>query len=694
MVSRYLDSFVKDQITKSVHESSQGLYSLKIDKLDAQFWSGAIDAEGLLLHQDTAVLKRLKEQSPRENFSNIHVSVKSVKIHHIRWLNYIFNNDLKVGKIVLQSPEMIVAGNSPSESVRSFNKNFIDLLPGIIAGFAGSLKIEEFIVESGNLSYDIKVEKGIISQKADKIFIDLKDILIDTIPAKKVLYSEDIKFNLSNYHLKTPDQAYSIKIGGISGSLSDSTLKLNELEFIQRDLLDPARILTHVNLESIQGSGVGFRNFFYGKDMMMNEIIIESPRIESITEISDEKSADGKGNKKTDNKILIPPFISRVIQSFNINTISVRNGNLKNKIIFNQNSIAQSADKIFIDVLKVAGRTVDTINLAIPKGITVSFKNYTLAAGSERFHLRISNGHLSSQKSEVILKNVSMVQDHPPGMEANHYTCLIKEVLFQGLDLKKALYETEFIGEVIHVNDINFKFLLHEGKAIRPEYVQIMPNEIVKKLKLKFNIRQVNLNAAAISYSDDTGNKPILFTFEKLKARIVNLTNDPKLMSQKTPAVLTAETLILGKGKLNLRIEVPLLSDNFMCSYKGTFDGMDINGFNSVLAFAGVKTESGRIEPSTFDVKVSGGHAEGNMKLIYQDLKIKVLDKEGKTNKIKSLFGNFIIKNSNPKEKDEEPEIISIKGTRKPEDSFFSFLWRPIQEGIIKLVTKDSVYPG
>jgi hypothetical protein len=57
---------------------------------------------------------------------------------------------------------------------------------------------------------------------------------------------------------------------------------------------------------------------------------------------------------------------------------------------------------------------------------------------------------------------------------------------------------------------------------------------------------------------------------------------------------------------------------------------------------------------------------------------------------MKSKMGNFIIKNSNPKNKKDEPETVSVKGTRNPEDSIFSLLWRPLKEGIIKTVSKDT----
>lgn len=860
LISKYLDSVVKDQIEKSVHQSSQGLYSLKIEKLYSHFWTGAIEVENILLHQDTSVLKRFQQQMPKEKFSNVHIFINSAKIHHIRWINYLINKDLKVGKIILESPEMVVIGSSPSESIRSSNKNFIDLLPGIIAGFAGSLKIEELIIQEGNLSYDINGDKGIISQRAGKIFIDLKDILIDTIPTKKVLYSEDIIFNLKSYSLKTPDLAYSINIGEVSGALSDSSLQINKLHFVQNDTLNYNQILTEVFIENIEGKGVSFRDFFYSKQIAINKITIESPKVKALTKIP--REATKGGSHAIGKKILIPTYVSNIVRSFNINMISVRDGEIKSEIIVSESSINQSADKIFIDILEVSGKTVDSVNLNNPNHIIVSFKNYhlnlqepnltltlnsfkasslnsslhidgialkyaggqntqeisvhtnakhffvkgfnihsiledqkidfeqvvlnsphinvnssgaisknktsksppnslpafitdfvdslridlfaiengsfiyktidsanlvihqmekvnlavnnvyskrknefyfdkitsnlknyELKIGKERFSLKIASASISSLMSEAILNDIIMIQDHPPGIEANHYTCSIKDISFRDFDVERALYKFEISAGAVNIDNMSFKFLLHEGKAIRPEYAQIMPNEIVKKLNFYFNIRQVNLNKAFISYSDDTGNKPLLFTFEKTHGKIINLTNNPEFMTLKRPCILTAETWILGQGRLNFTVSIPLLSKDLVCNYKGTFDGMDVKGFNNVLSFAGVKVERGAIEPSSFDVNVSDGTAQGQMELIYHDLHVKLLNKEGKTSKFKSIMGNFVIKNNNPNNKSEKPETVEVAGKRKSEDSFFSFLSRPLQEGIIKVVTKDSVYP-
>jgi hypothetical protein len=55
------------------------------------------------------------------------------------------------------------------------------------------------------------------------------------------------------------------------------------------------------------------------------------------------------------------------------------------------------------------------------------------------------------------------------------------------------------------------------------------------------------------------------------------------------------------------------------------------------------------------------------------------------------LLGNFAIKNSNPKDEGEKPEIENVDASRFKHDSFFYFLWRPLLEGILKTVTKDSL---
>lgn len=856
----FLDKFIKKRIIKSVHESSQGLYTLEIGDLDTHIWTGNVEMEDLFLHQDTSILEGLQKKYPEENFGPIFIKSQSAEINHIRWLNYLFSKNLKVGVIKLESPEMVATGSAAQENIRSANKSFLELLPGIVAGFAGSLKIEGIHASNGKIRYDIQTPEGIFSQKAQDISIALDDILIDTIPRKQLLYSEDISFSLSNYILTTPRNEHNLRIGKIKGELSDSILLFQNIQFLQKDLKNPQKVLSKVEMKSLEGTGVTFRSFFYDKQIKINKIVSESPKVEGTIELQEKDKSQNK-----DEKFLVPSFLSDILQSFSINLISVRNGSVNNTILTSDGRITQKANSIFLDIAQISGQTLDTIQLKAPDDVSLSLKNYEIKmpdpnfdvsvksfnastitgkmradqiklsfsevstnekvvstiqataitgdgfnfrkaikeknvilnqlvisspqitiketslkerkqdkkfsgflpeslpeaissyiktlnvnalhlnngnihyfvqqagklethkvndlnvqikninskatdnkldykniearvgsyffnTGKQRFTLTSGATYFSSEKNEAVIENIKIEQDHPPGKEEDHYTATIPVVRAFGFNAKEAASKGRVISKEVVVENLKLNILLHEGKSDKPDIALKMPNEIFRSLDFYLNLNTVRLNNALIAYNDATGERPILFDFENTKATIKNLTNDPKIMSRNNPAILQGHTFIMGKGKLDLTIKIPLLTENINGEYKGTFSGMEGNHFNNAFVSAGFNIQSGTIQPSNFEASIKEGTISGNLVFVYKNLKIKILSDDGTKSRLKSIIGNFTTKNSNPKDKEDAPEIVEISANRTPKDSFFSFLWSPIEQGIIKTVTKDRVY--
>jgi hypothetical protein len=134
-----------------------------------------------------------------------------------------------------------------------------------------------------------------------------------------------------------------------------------------------------------------------------------------------------------------------------------------------------------------------------------------------------------------------------------------------------------------------------------------------------------------------------------------------------------------------------LLSKKFDCHYYGSIGKMDGSLFNDFMIMAGLKVERGQIEPSNFDVNVSGGNADGNLEFIYHDLNIKVIE-HNKQDIKKSWFANFAIKNDNPNKHGRDPEKVNIQTAVAKDDSFLYFLWKVLRIGAVETMTKSHLY--
>jgi hypothetical protein len=857
LINFFLDSFVKDRISREIYKSSKGLYSIKIDDLDTRFWNGTVEMEKVLLYQDSSKLKTLQTENPNENISTVKLYIPSVQIHRIRWINYLISNDLKVGGIDIESPEILVTGSTFSEKIQETNRKFIELLPSIIAGFAGSLRIEEMKIKSGKLKYDIETQRTIIIQTAENIFLDLNDIIIDTMSRKKILYSEDIRISLSNYRLKTSDELYTLGIDKISGIVSDSTLQFEKLYYSKADTINKGDKATEIFIKNIKGERVSFHDFFYKKKIFIGKLFLESPDIAGIIDQRNSKGiAIGAIQLGSKSIFFVSPLISHIIESFTIDDIQANNGTIQNKTYTDHDIISQKADNVNLHIVKVAGVIVDSLRLKSPDHIDISFDNYELKLNNpeikftiertkassfdsiirlrnsriclkdERIktkkiyinnsaglvlangfdlhalldtgkisfkkivitsprtefrtmiekgtvtkhnsvnsnfgdlinswnvdRIQIENGYfkneavitgdtviqraknynltiqgisatndkvipnisgisgefkdyelkvvkekliimaelflISSQKSAVVMKNLRINQYHPKTVKENIFNVTIPEFQINQFDLKRALYKSEFVAGAIMINNMKMNVFLKEGKVAKPDYAKLMPNEMTRAIPFYFRIDTIKISNGLFT-SMEKKNASVIFTLNKMKLHVFNLTNDKKIMSLQSPARLVGETMLLNQGRISFTISVPLLSSKFNCSYNGKIGSMKAEAFQNVFSYANMKAEKGQIDSGSFVVNVSDRIVNGNLKLVYHDFHVKALDTTGKEKKMKSKIENFLIKNSNPSHKNEEPEIIQVTSKREPGDSIFSLLWRPIKEGVIKTVTKDT----
>lgn len=856
----FLEDFLRRQITRSVHEASGGQYIMVINDLDASFWTGNVEMDSLVLKQDLEVLDQFRKQNPDQNFPQILLVAESARINNLRWINFLITEDLQVGKIELVSPSLKVEGQELTESLRSTNKNFIELLPGIIAGFAQSLRIKELVVDQGKVEYDVKTENGVLSQSADSIFIGITGIQIDTVSERHLLYSEDIAFNLKNYRLKSANNEQTVSIGEISAVVSDSTFQIDNIHFVER-IPESRKENADVFVNALKGTGVNFRSFVYGKQIVMDQMIIESP---DVMINADNRQKDVSENEKKNKgvNILVPDFLSEILQSFTIRLISIQDGKFNNTIVNADGRITQRANNLFLDIVKVAGNTVDTFNLASPEQIKFSFRNYQLnmtkpkmdlsltsfnastftgslriddiaisldgkevkfentidhilgegfkfrtvldqqklvftsmtiqspdiimqslvkehkkpeqktkgilpkglpeevttfvksfeigkvavnkakinyndvgpgqpvnhqaeevnievarlntpapgepmdfesvnidirnyllKVGRQRFSLAIASSDFSSADSRGRFRDVTVIQDHPPGIEANHYTIKIPSAEASGFQIKKVLKEAEVIAQTLTIPKLDATFTVHLEIGQKPPYSKEMPNEMIRELDFYLRIDRVNIDNASLEHKDATGVVPILMSFENSRARISNITNDRKRMSPTSPAVMQLTTYIMGEGKLDATVKVHLLQTMLNGSYAGTFSGMDATTFNDILALSDLRLESGVINQSTFDVKINDGTASGTVTLLYQNLDLEVVGKEGKKSRIKSILGNIATKESNPRDRGEAPESVEVHVSRNEDDTFFGFMWRGLLEGITKSVTKRRLTP-
>ena len=146
-------------------------------------------------------------------------------------------------------------------------------------------------------------------------------------------------------------------------------------------------------------------------------------------------------------------------------------------------------------------------------------------------------------------------------------------------------------------------------------------------------------------------------------------------------------SIFLNKTRLKTEWTFYLLDPNGKFDVSGKVDAIDGQDLNALAEPMGPATiKEGRLNGLTFQLKGDNYAMQGNVKMLYHDLKVALLEKDkGETKLDKkfltSLLANFAIKNSNPKEGD-EVRIEQVHHTRNTNRSFFNLCWKTIFKGI------------
>jgi hypothetical protein len=693
----FLNAFIKHQIIESVHNSSKGLYNVEIGTLHAKFWSGALYMTNVNLKQDTFRFRELAREDTSFHISKVHIKLDEVNISSIKWRNYIRNNNLKVGIIDIASPHFFMEGEVPTlktENIHESDKNFLELLPGIIASFAGSLKIQQIKVKDGKLKYNLKVEKGITKQTADHIDINIFEIEIDTISPKKALYSKDASLHFKNYKLVSPNQHFHLTIDDVNGKISDSTLSIKKLKFRQKDSTLNNDVLK-IDIKQIKGTGVNFTRLTQNKKIELRKLVFYSPEV-NFKDMGKSKEKMPSPESLPD---LIPDFAKTFIDSLIMDTMAIDNGSMDTDIKSKDGGhIVQHAENIDLLFLRIFLDTLSSYKkFEYYNNALLTVKNYTLSFTSNNSKISIASVNASTDSKNVLLNNIIITQIHSHGPHQRYYFINnIKSINFYGFQFGKLMNEKKIISEKTEVNNMRLEIFLDEIKSKGSGYTHNMPQDLMRKIKFYLLLKKVNVNNSYLLYSDKDPltPKPADLFFDKINISASNFTNDKKRMSTKTPAIFHGSAMVMGQSILKVNMSIPLLSKGFDCSYNGSINKIDGRIFNDFMAFEGLSIERGEIEPSPFDINIVNGTAEGQLTFIYHDLHVKVFDKETKKyKKKKTILDNFVIKNDNPQKKRNDPEVVHVSATiNKEEDGFFYFLWKVLRIGIVKTMVKDSFY--
>lgn len=449
--------------------------------------------------------------------------------------------------------------------------------------------------------------------------------------------------------------------------------------------------LFNIELAHLRLSRVGILTAYFKKKIKMNSIVLDHPSIDMIYH-KVPKRPDTVSKDST-----LYQLISKSIRSIRIGTISVVDADFdyyQGKKKWNSVShLTVNLKNLLIDSLA----QFDTTRVLYTKDIGFALSGYQSITADKMYTLKADTIRGSISKKTLDVKAFRLIPMYPELTFSRKYK------------VQKDRYDLKF--NEVSVNGIDFLSLYNEGRLnvkkvnIGPAKVGVFmnrelpppaidkgrnyPHNALKRLMFPVFVESIYLKNIDIAYTEfnpKTANSGTV-RLANLAGNLSNITNDSARLVKHNHAYANLTTFVMGKGKMNVKIDFNLTAKNSAFSYVGQIGPMDMQVLNPLSKALGqVEIKSGKVQKAFFSVSANETGSSGKVTFYYSDLKINLLgeDEDGRAKKkglLSFLANTILIKNENP-EKGEAVRTANVSLERVPQASFFNLMWKTVFMGI------------
>ncbi|WP_316796006.1 hypothetical protein [Pedobacter agri] len=520
----------------------------------------------------------------------------------------------------------------------------------------------------------------------------------------KPILTEKIKegvYNGSN-HLYNIDFK-SINLNVITGSLAlrEVTLKPDTLVFdsLKKQKIAPAHTF-EIKLKKLQITRVSILTAYFKKRLDINEILLDRPSINVIFNKVPKKE-DTVKVKKT-----LYDQISKTFKSARVHSIKIIDADFdyinKSKSVKTKNSI-KHLDVNVKDFLLDSLSGTDTSRFYYTKDISFQVAGYKSNTKDRMYTMKIDtiSGSYSSKKLNI--KGLTLKPLYPEleftrkyKIQKDRYDLSFTNIEFNGIDFIKLNTDQKLEAKSVKIGPANVAvFMSRESPPPAGlDKGNNYPHMALKRLNLPLLIDTIKLKDIDVKYSEynPASKKVGSVSFKSLTGNILNITNDSLRLATNNHAIADLNTLLMGSGKLNVKIDFNLSDLNGAFSYSGSLGKFDLKNLNSLSKNLGlIEIESGNIQNINFKATGNLRSASGSMGMLYTNLKVKILsdniDGEGTKEKglLSFLANAILVKDENPS-KSNPPRTATMTTTRINSGSFFNLMWKTLFVGIKDIV--------
>lgn len=224
------------------------------------------------------------------------------------------------------------------------------------------------------------------------------------------------------------------------------------------------------------------------------------------------------------------------------------------------------------------------------------------------------------------------------------------------------------------------------------------PHQNIGNIPLPLYVKKIALHNFEVLYKEFNPKSGQMGTiqFTDVNGTLSNVTNRPDKIGANATLQVDAEARFMNDGNLKTtwKFDMAHLKDGLFTVEvnMGKMDGPSLNKATVPLGLFEVKKAN--IKQFSAFIKGNNHHANGDIKVAYDNLEVSILkkgDEEGELKKkglMNFIAKTFIFQKENPK-KGEALKTQHAYFERAPDKSFFNLLWKTIMTGVVATVKGD-----
>ncbi len=554
-----------------------------------------------------------------------------------------------------------------------------------------------------------KIKKATATRKGKIIALSLLFFLLAGI-AGGIIYwkayrKQIIRNKLEDAVYDKTEGLYSLRydklsLDEVAGNLTvtNITLAYDSNKYASRlSKEDAPAILLAIQVPFISVSGVKTPRALLDKEIVGKKILIRDPVIQIVYTNAGKDSMRNIPTVDVYRQILgdlnMIKVDSLIITGAQISTSNLKTGEKNIKL--------ENTSIRLLDVAVDSEAASDTTRLLFAKQLFLTSEKISWPSKNKLYDYSADSVSLTSASGSAYVKKFlinptlnenAFVKSLPT--QDDRFDFAINDIGIHDLDMH-ALFNERIVADSIHIRSASFK--IYRDLSIprdKKNRVGSYPHQALEEIPVPIRVKKIVLSNAFVEYKEKNPrtNQAGKVQFFNTYATLTNVTNDKNSIQENNIMTAAITTRFLNKTKLSVIWQFHLMHPKGRFDVKGSLGSMQFADANPLTRPMGpAKLEEGRLKDLQFNFEADDYRMHGTVKMLYEDLKVSVLEKDEETRKldkktVASFAANIMIKNSNPQNKKEDPKVITVQMERDTNRSIFYLVWKSLFKGIKETV--------